>query len=438
MKNYLIVFLLLLTGNALAQETPATSSRAAPMQAIKVEIVKQGDKYQLLRGGKPYVIRGAGIDHADLETFAAHGGNSFRTWAVDDGAMPPGELLDRAHALGLTVSLCLEFARERLGFDYNDAAAVAKQKEESRARVMAHKDHPALLTWIIGNEVNFDYENPKVFDAVNDISKMIHEIDPNHPTTTALAGASKRVMRDVQERASDLDFLSFQLYADVVNLPKYVKRSKYKGPYMVTEWGAVGHWEVFKTRWDAPVEQSSSEKAATYANSYLKVIQEHSDQIIGNYVFLWGQKQERTGTWYGMFTEDGSSTEAVDVMHYIWTNQWPANRAPRVSRVSIKNKVGYDNITLWAGNEYTAKVNAVDPDNDALTYRWEVREESKAKEVGGDKEAIPPVIDGMISGKPGPEVTMKAPEKSGGYRLLVYVSDGNNNMGHSNTPFYVK
>ena len=278
MKNYLIVFLLLLTGNALAQETPATSSRAAPMQAIKVEIVKQGDKYQLLRGGKPYVIRGAGIDHADLETFAAHGGNSFRTWAVDDGAMPPGELLDRAHALGLTVSLCLEFARERLGFDYNDAAAVAKQKEESRARVMAHKDHPALLTWIIGNEVNFDYENPKVFDAVNDISKMIHEIDPNHPTTTALAGASKRVMRDVQERASDLDFLSFQLYADVVNLPKYVKRSKYKGPYMVTEWGAVGHWEVFKTRWDAPVEQSSSEKAATYANSYLKVIQEHSDR----------------------------------------------------------------------------------------------------------------------------------------------------------------
>ena len=438
MKNYLIAFLLLLAGNALAQEAPAPGSRAEPMQAIKVEIVKQGGKYQLLRGGKPYAIRGAGIDHADLETFAAYGGNSFRTWAVDDGAMPPGELLDRAHALGLTVSLCLEFARERLGFDYNDAAAVARQKEETRARVMAHKDHPALLTWIIGNEVNFDYENPKVFDAVNDISKMIHEIDPNHPTTTALAGASKRVMRDVQERASDLDFLSFQLYADVVNLPKYVKRSKYKGPYMVTEWGAVGHWEVFKTRWDAPVEQSSSEKAATYANSYLKVIQEHSDQIIGNYVFLWGQKQERTGTWYGMFTEDGSSTEAVDVMHYIWTNQWPANRAPRVSRVSIKNKVGYDNITLWAGNEYTAKVNAVDPDNDALTYRWEVREESKAKEVGGDKEAIPPVIQGMISGKPGPEVTMKAPEKSGGYRLLVYVSDGNNNMGHSNTPFYVK
>jgi hypothetical protein len=357
---------------------------------------------------------------------------------VDDGPIPARELLDKAHALGLTVSLCLEFGRERQGFDYNDAAAVARQKEETRARVMAHKDHPALLTWIIGNELNFDYENPKVFDAVNDVSKMIHDIDPNHPTTTALAGADSRVMSDVQERASDLDFLSFQLYADVVNLPKYVERSGYEGPYFVTEWGAVGHWEVFNTRWDAPVEQSSSEKAANYANSYLKVMQEHGDKIIGNYVFLWGQKQERTGTWYGMFTEDGSSTEAVDVMHYIWNNKWPDNRAPRVSRLAIDGKVGYDNIMLWQGKEYPAVVNAVDSDNDTLTYRWEVRAESQATEIGGDKEAIPPLIEGTISKNAGPEAIMKAPEESGAYRLFVYVSDGNNNMGHSNTPFYVK
>jgi hypothetical protein len=438
MTHFLIAFALLATGNAWAQESPVPGPETAAKQPIKVEIVESGGKYQLLRGGKPYAMRGAGIDHSDLEVFAAHGGNSFRTWAVDDGPLPARELLDKAHALGLTVSLCLEFDRERHGFDYNDAAAVARQKEETRARVMANKDHPALLTWIIGNELNFDYDNPKVFDAVNVVSKMIHEIDPNHPTTTALAGADKRVMRDVQERASDLDFLSFQLYADVVNLPKYIERSDYKGPYFVTEWGAVGHWEVFKTRWDAPVEQTSSEKAASYANSYLKVIQEHGDQIIGNYVFLWGQKQERTGTWYGMFTEDGSSTEAVDVMHYIWNNKWPDNRAPRISRVSLDGQVGYDNVTLWKGNEYKAEVNAVDSDNDTLTYHWVIREESKAKEIGGDKEVIPPVIEGMISSNSGPEITMKAPEEGGAYRLFVYVSDGNNNMGHSNTPFYVK
>jgi hypothetical protein len=438
MKNYLLALSLLFTGNALAQEAAAASADDAQMRPIKVEIVHKDGKYQLLRGGEPYIVRGAGIDHADLAEFAAHGGNSLRTWAVDDGEIPARELLDRAHALGLTVSLCLEFGRERQGFDYNDPAAVARQFEETRARVMAHKDHPALLTWIIGNELNFDYENPKVFDAVNDVSKMIHEIDPYHPTTTALTGADKRSMNDVQTRASDLDFLSFQLYADLVNLPKYMERSNYTGPYFVTEWGAVGHWEVFKTRWGAPVEQTSSEKAANYANSYVKVLEPHSDQIIGNYVFLWGQKQERTGTWYGMFAEDGSSTEAVDVLHFIWNNKWPDNRAPRVSRVSLNGKVGYDSVTLWPGKEYPAKINAIDADNDELSYRWEVRHESDAEEVGGDREAVPPLIEGLIVGKSGPEISMKTPEEGGAYRLFVYVSDGNNNTGHSNIPFYVQ
>ena len=46
------------------------------------------------------------------------------------------------------------------------------------------------LAWIIGNEPNLRYTNPKVFDAINDISKMIHQVDTNHPTTTALSGFS--------------------------------------------------------------------------------------------------------------------------------------------------------------------------------------------------------------------------------------------------------
>ena len=57
---------------------------------------------------------------------------------------------------------------------------MAAQLEYARNEVMKYKDHPALLTWIIGNEANLNFRNPKVFDAINDISKMIHELDPNH------------------------------------------------------------------------------------------------------------------------------------------------------------------------------------------------------------------------------------------------------------------
>ena len=150
-----------------------------------VEISKLPDgSYTLLRDGKPYQVKGAGVDGADLAVLAAHGANSVRTWSIDGGAMSAQALLDRAHQLGMTVSLGIDFARERHGFDYNDEQAVAAQLEKVKASVLAHKDHPALLTWFIGNELNFDFTNPKVYDAVNDAAELIKSIDPHHPTTT--------------------------------------------------------------------------------------------------------------------------------------------------------------------------------------------------------------------------------------------------------------
>jgi hypothetical protein len=439
MKWYTIALCVLLTTTACAQDSDPGESTATEMRPVKVEIVEQDGKYRLLRGGKPYIVRGAGIDHADLEAFAAAGGNSLRTWAVDDGPEAPRQLLDRAHVLGLTVSLCLEFASERHGFDYNDEVAVAQQLEETRARVLAHKDHPALLTWFIGNELHYDYTNPRVYDAVNDVSKMIHELDPNHPTTTTLAHAGLDVIRDVQERASDLDFVSFQVYGGLFSLREDLEKAKFKGPYFVTEWGAVGHWEVRKTRWGAPIENTSSEKAANYAKGYQQQLEPYLDQGIGNYVFLWGQKQERTPTWYGMYLETGESTEAVDVMHHIWNNgQWPANRAPRVSPISLDGKVAFDNVTLGHGRTYNAGIAAQDPDNDSLSYKWEVRHESQAEEVGGDREAIPGLVEGLVANPTEQEITLTAPAESGAYRLFVYVYDGNNHAGHANIPFYVK
>ena len=119
---------------------------------------------------------------------AKFGGNSIRTWHVEEDLEKGMALLDQAQALGITVSLCLNIARERHGFDYNDPAVVKVQFEQAREAVQMYKDHPALLSWIIGNELNYDYRNPRVYDAVNDIALMIHDIDPYHPTTTTIAG----------------------------------------------------------------------------------------------------------------------------------------------------------------------------------------------------------------------------------------------------------
>lgn len=414
---------------------PSTREAEGP---IKVEITERDGKFQLLRGGKPYEVRGAGMTHPDLEYFAAQGGNSIRTWTVDGGSEPTAQLLDRAHALGLTVSLCLDIVPERKGFDYNDDAAVARQLEQARAQVLAHRDHPALLAWIIGNELDFDYTNPRVYDAVNDISRMIHAVDPNHPTTTAISGAHTDVIRNIMERAGDLDFISFQVYGGLVHLPRHIESAGYDGPYFVTEWGTTGHWEVFTTDWGAPVEQTSSEKAANHANGYRVALQSQPGRAIGNYVFLWGQKQERTPTWYGLFLETGEATEAVDVMYFIWNDRWPENRAPRVSPITLDDKAAFDNVTLRPGKQYQANIAVEDVDRDPVSFHWEIRHESTATEVGGDQEEVPELVAGLIAEPDKQEITLTAPEDKGAYRLFVYVYDGNNHAAHANFPFYVQ
>lgn len=404
-------------------------------EAIPVEVVKKSGRYQLLRGGEPYEIKGAGMGSSDLGVFASHGGNSIRTWSTGNAT----RLLDEAHKHGITVALCISVRSERHGFDYDNPAAVAAQLESARRQVLKYKDHPALLAWIIGNEVNLNFKNPKVFNAVNSISRMIHSLDKNHPTTTALAGFDRGLAALIKSRAPDLDFISVQLYGGIVHLPDYIRNAGHKAPLLVTEWGSIGHWEVDKTSWGAPIEQNSTEKAETYLTHYQAAIASNLDQIMGSYVFLWGQKQERTPTWYSMFLPDGTGTEVVDVMHYVWKGVWPDNRSPRIKKMKLNYKTSERNIALKAGRTYKARVEAHDPDGDQLTYQWEVRFESEATSEGGDYERTPKAINGLIEpSEVDGSAVIHAPANAGIYRLFVYVHDGQGHAGHANIPFRVK
>ena len=409
-------------GAAIAQSAP-----------VPVEIKREAGHFRLFRGGEPYEIRGAGTQSVDdLDSLASHGANSVRNWAVGDGSV-----LDRAQELGLTVALCLDLQRERHGFDYSDAAAVNEQFNRVRAEVLAHRHHPALLVWIIGNELNHDYRNPAVYDAVNDISKMIHELDPHHPTTTTTAGIDSSLARVIEAGAPDLDFLSVQVYGGLVDLPETWASVRLEMPLMVTEWGTIGHWEVPRTAWGAPIEPTSTEKAHRFLEGHERVLAPMAGRLIGNYAFLWGQKQERTPTWYGVFTADGRRTEAADVLQRVWTGRWPANRTPQLHDLLLDGKRAADDVRLAPGGAYVASVRASDPDRDALTYDWRVMRESDATQSGGDPEDIPEEYRLPNSDVRSGEISWRAPHELGAYRLYVYVDDDQGGAAHANVPFLV-
>ena len=400
---------------------------------VPVDVVAVEDGYTLMRDGEPYLVKGAGLAGVDVATLAARGGNSIRTWGVEDAAAT----LDAARDHGVTVSLGLPVAAERTGFDYDDPARVSRQREDVRVAVERHRHHPALLAWIIGNELDMDATNPRVYDEVNQLSRMIHELDPDHPTTTTISALDKETVEMVRQRAPDLDFLSVQAYGALALMPKAIRYLR-DGPFMITEWGPLGHWEVGKTRWGAPIEQTSTEKGRPYLASYRTLIEPYLGPGLGSYAFLWGQKQERTPTWFSLFTEDGQSTSAVDVLQFVWTGRAPANQAPVLQSLRLARRPATDSIRLGAGRRYTAKARITDPDGDRLAYQWRVKPESTAITVGGDLEAAIPDIDGLFVGDADrAEVTLRAPGEPGNYRLYVMASDGRGHAAHANVPFRV-
>ena len=402
----------------------------------KVEFRQEAGHWQLYVNQQPFYIKGAGIELGSPEKLKEHGGNSFRTWSTDNGRDTGRQVLDRAFSNGLYVAMGLDVDHERRGFDYDDTNAVAKQLALLKSQVLEYRNHPALLLWVVGNELNME-KNPKVWDAVNDLSRMIHELDPNHPTTTALAGFKLETVNLVKTRAPDLDFISFQMYGDIINLPKYLHAAAWDRPYIVTEWGATGHWECGKTTWGAPIENDSTTKADLYEKRFLSVIQPDQKLCLGSYVFLWGNKQERTPTWYGMFLASGEETAPVDVMHHLWTGAWPANRCPRLEGIWLDGKTAPQGVRLKAGQSYTAEVAASDANQDRLTYRWEVMPESAETKVGGDAEAGQVPMPGLITSSTQNDISLQAPNQAGAYRLFAYVFDGQGHAAHANIPFYV-
>ncbi|MFT4772462.1 MAG: hypothetical protein ACI9D1_002501 [Cryomorphaceae bacterium] len=410
----------------------AVCSFSSHAQVIKVEVVETEGKWQILRDGEPYYITGVG-GQSEMDRAKAYGANSIRTW----GAHEAIAILDEAHEKGMTVLFGLWVGCERQGFDYNDTRAVESQLARFTEVVKEYKDHPAILMWGIGNETDLFYSDFKVWDAINDIAEMIHEVDPNHPTMTVTAGLDVAEVQLIKDRAPAIDVYGINTYGEIIGIDNMLRAFGWEKPYVITEWGPDGHWEVAKAPWGSPVEQTSTEKAASYKLRYEEGILRDPDMCVGSYVFLWGQKQETTPTWYGLFLEDGKETGVMDELEKGWSGKYPENRSPQIENYLLNGKTRFNGVYLETGSVATATIDATDADGDQLTYRWEILPESTDIKVGGDKESKPEAIDIKLEGEPKDGgISFRVPKKEGAYRLFLYVYDGNGNAATGNFPFY--
>ncbi|WP_163932855.1 glycoside hydrolase family 2 TIM barrel-domain containing protein [Paraferrimonas sp. SM1919] len=421
-------------------------------------IVRLDSGYQLQKDGEAYDLKGAGLSYDQGSNFAAlaqAGGNTIRTWSTHNA----DALLEQAKQHNLMVLMGIDVQKQLHGFDYNDEQAVAAQFARVKQQVLAYQNHPQILGWIVANEPNllFDEQgglaevNPKVYMAISDIIDFIHEHDPNKLVTYSFAGAIESHIKTALKYTPQVDFVSVQVYGDLANIGPTMAAMELGKPFMVTEFGPLGHWEMPATSWGREIEEPSGIKAQTLAKRIQTgITDDSSGNNIGHFAFLWGQKQERTPTWYGMFNADGQANARVDTMTHYWTGQYPQNRAPQTLSIKINNQAAQASLKVQPEQALTVEVLVKEPDNDGLDLLWELLDEVVEKSDGGAFEQRPnnmPLaptsikvasINHPLWGQV-QQINMQftAPATAGEYRLFSYASDGKGKVGNANFPFKV-
>lgn len=399
----------------------------APVPAGASQVAVQGR--DILVDGRAFLPRGASgqTRFADLRGLGA---NVVRTYGED-----PGETLDAAQRNGLKVIVGFWMGHPRLGFDYGNRTAVEAQLAALRRMVERYRSHPALLMWGIGNEVEVEADAESAlaaFAAVGEAARLVKTLDGQHPTLAVVAEVGGSKVADLMRLAPAIDVLGINTYGDgALSAPARARSQGWRGPILLTELGALGHWDAPATPWGARVEPSSTQKADR-VRRYLAAA-EHAG--VGALPFLWGQKHEVTPTWYSLLTPAGDWTEPVEAMADAWGGKVPGaagNRAPRVLAFRLAGAH-----STPAGTDLVAVLAASDPDGDPLRVDWQVMAETTARSVGGDPEPVPPsfpesLMDGAATGA---RIHGLPP---GRYRVFAYVRDGRGAAATANLPFEVR
>ena len=375
------------------------------------------DGQRLLLDGKPFQADGVAVaDAVRLEMLKALGVTVVRTYGG-----PPDAILDQAQKLGLKVIVGFWLEHPRRGFNYRDPAQANAQLDRLAAFVQRYRNHPALLMWGIGNEVEAELDDDSaVWPGIGAAARLARKLDPRHPVMAVLAEAGGGKVSRLMKDAPDVQVLGINSYGDALpSVPARVRAQGWTGPLVITEMGAIGQWQAARKPWGAAIEPTSTQKAALL-RGYLKAL---GPATAGQILFFWGQKQEVTPTWHSLLLPDGSWTEVAEAMAQAWGGKTPGgNHAPRIGRFDME-----------AGR---AVLEAADPDGDKLTVQWEVMAESTDLRKAGDLESVPRAFSQFLlsSDSAGARIGTLPP---GPYRLFVTVRDGRGAAATGNLPFLV-
>lgn len=385
----------------------------------KVKIVKTKNKYQFLINNKPTYIKGVGCGEAFgkegenyLKMSKNLGANAVRTWGIDQSTQ---KYLDEAHKLGLYVNagLWLNPVKKDKKCSYiTDTEYQTKVTKECLDYVKQYKDHPAIITWNVGNEVFFFTKDEKERIAfakfLNNLIKKIKKIDPDHPiiyTSAAITGLDYIV-----KYVPEVDIFGLNLYGGV-SMSIFMCKKKLNRPVMVTEIGPIGPWDCKKDTNKITVEPTEKAKSFQYRNN-VKEVFKYKDYVLGNYVFHLGETTQDSLCWWNINYHNFKKASFVEIQK-LYKETKKIIPVPRIARIKLSKR---KNIQQEEWIEVKTKVYY--PNKKKLTYDYFCSTIMQGILRYYVNEKIPVQIK-----KTEDSVKIKVPSKKGIYRFYVLVYD---------------
>mgnify|MGYP003294129575 CR=1 FL=1 len=392
-------------------------------EPVQVKVVRSEGRYAIKAGDREIFVKGVGGTN-NLDVAAANGANACRTWGGN--ASEIRRTIEAASASGMYIMQGIWLPKEQEL--YSNSEWKAKMLQECRNLAREFRGDPNILIWGIGNEIELDKGAgaAEAWRFVDEIAREMRAIDPYHLYSTVIS-YNKDALDAIARYAPSLDIVGINCYGGIDTLAETVRCSEYDGPYMVTEWGPTGWWEIDQTSWGAPLEQTSEEKRRVYEERYRIIASDPA--CTGSFCFLWGQKEERTPTWFCMFVEhdveglplNGEKTPMVEAMERCWTGREPARVAPVIGGITAGRRLPGESATFAAGQKIRFAVEAKDRDKDIDRYVWEVLREATVTATGGAWEPRPDRV-GEVHTTSSPSIRLTFDEP-GNYRVYVYVLD---------------
>lgn len=406
-----------------------------PTKERTVYVAETTQGFTLIRHSLPFKVKGAAGSAKHIKALAEAGGNTIRIYDTTNLK----SVLDKAWKNNLAVVVDIPLASYQSTYYKSqwvrDSAIVKIQN-----LVNTHKGHPALLFWMLGNELKYpsdyflDDRQQSFIKFFNTLVNLIHQLDPNHPISTSIASIEKKKIFNLIRKSPKLDFISINIFGQIYEMEDEIDKLSlfWKGPFLISEWGPEGPWANRKTFWNATIELNDDQKALELEKIYSQYLNMYSSRNLGDLVFYWGEKQESTHTWFSLLDAKGrKSNMAYSLAHYFQSPSLVINKPPRIEKMFLDNQNSWANIILEPDSTYSAKIEH--QPLDSLEIKWEIVAEGW--NVLPDQKEVKPESYPLIGNSD--SITFQSPEQVGPYRLFVYLYDSHHNFTTANIPFYV-